>query len=281
MKNHKPISYQISTSSYGQVRAIPLLLANSLNSKLEQWFQNYKFTYLAIDQLTESNYEKSLQLEYVYSRRTSELRTFSEIASNVNTEVDLLNYHQLVKIIHEYIDLAYKIYSSLKEGKEGDTILDFEKHINVLCQRFHRKNFPEKLKIITNDLTLTLSLDILAQINRVRNCLEHRAGIVSQTDCDPAKNYMSVKYRYPRIDSPEGEMSPISEIKGKQTTEVNFTDEEKKFRIGENISFDFYDNTKMIFSINVCFKAIIDGIYNFFKVDQEETETILREFKDV
>jgi hypothetical protein len=281
MKNHKPISYQISTSSYGQVRAIPLLLANSLNSKLEQWFQNYKFTYLAIDQLTESNYEKSLQLEYVYSRRTSELRTFSEIASNVNTEVDLLNYHQLVKIIHEYIELAYKIYSSLKEGKEGDTILYFEKHIDVLCQRFHRKNFPEKLKIITNDLTLTLSLDILAQINRVRNCLEHRAGIVSQTDCDPAKNHMSVKYRYPRIELPEGEMSPISEIKGKQTTEVNFTDEEKKFRIGENISFDFYDNTKMIFSINVCFKAIIDGIYNFFKVDQEETETILREFKNV
>ena len=94
MINQTPISYQLSTDSYGQVRAIPLLLANSLNSKIEQWFQNYKFTYLAINQLTESDYAKSLQLEYIYSLRTLELREFSEISSDVTTKVDLLNYHQ-------------------------------------------------------------------------------------------------------------------------------------------------------------------------------------------
>ncbi|MFT5662553.1 MAG: hypothetical protein ACI9TV_003210 [Sulfurimonas sp.] len=110
MINQTPISYQFSADSYGQVRAIPLLLANSLNSNIEQWFQIYKFTYISINQLTESDYSKSLQLEYIYSRRTRELRKFSEIYSDVTIEVDLLNYHQLVKIIHEHIELAYKIY---------------------------------------------------------------------------------------------------------------------------------------------------------------------------
>ncbi|MFT5661160.1 MAG: hypothetical protein ACI9TV_001806 [Sulfurimonas sp.] len=170
---------------------------------------------------------------------------------------------------------------SLKEGKKGNTILEFETHIETLCSTFHSKKFPEKLKKITNDLALSASLDTLAQINRVRNCLEHRAGIVSEKDCDSSKNYMSVKFRYPRIDSPNGEMAPSSDIKGRQTTDINFIDEEKKFRQGEKVSFTFHENTKLIFSLNVCFKTIIDGIYDLFNVNQENSETILREFKNV
>ncbi len=257
------------------------MLANNLNSKIEQWFQNYKFTYLAINQLTEDNYSKPLQLEHIYSLRTLELRKFSEISSDVKSEVDLLNYHQLVKIIHEHIDLAYKIYTSLKEPKVGNTILEYEKHIETLCSTFHKKQFPVKLNIITNDLKISESLDTLAQINKVRNCLEHRVGIVSKKDCDSSKKYMSVRFRYPRIYSPDGEMTPCSDIKGRQTTNINFLDEKKIFRQGEKISFSFDENTKLIFSLNACFKAIIDGIYDFFNVNQESTETILREFKNV
>lgn len=257
------------------------MLANILNSKMEQWFQNYKFTYLSINQLTESDYFESLQLEYIYSLRTLELRKFPEISSDVKIEIDLLNYHQLIKIIHEHIELAYKIYISLKESKVGDTILEFEQHIEKLCSKFHSKNFPEKLKTIKDDLSLSASLDTLSQLNKVRNCLEHRAGIVSATDCDPSKNYMSIKFRYPRIDSTNGEITPSSDIKGNQTTNINFIDETKKIHQKNKISFTFDENTKLIFSINVCFKSIIDGIYDFFKINQENTETILREFKNI
>lgn len=281
MTNQTPISYQVSTASYGQVRAIPLLLANNLNSKIEHWFQNYKFTYLAINQLTENDFAKPLQLEYIYTRRTLELRGYSEIYTDVSTNIDLLNYHQLVKIIHEHVELAFKIYTSLKEGKQGNTILEFEKHIEMLCSKFSQKKFPEKLKIISNSLGLSDSLDSLKQINRVRNCLEHRAGVVSKTDCDPSKNYMSIKFRYPKIDSPDGEMTPTSNITGRHTTDINFVDEVKKFPIGGNVSFTFAENTKLIFSLNIAFKTIIDGIYDFFDVNQNSTETILREFKNV
>lgn len=68
---------------------------------------------------------------------------------------------------------------------------------------------------------------------------------------------MSVKFRYPRIDSPGGEISPTSDIKGKHLAEVNFTDEEKKFRIGDKVSFDFHDNAKLVFSLNVFFKCLL------------------------
>lgn len=281
MNNLHSLNYQLNTDSYGQVRAVPLALANELNSKLEQWFQNCKFIYIAISKLSEEDYSVPLQLEYTYSRRIYPKRDFSKIKSSLITEIDLLNYHQLVKIVHELIEKTHKIYLSLKEERQGDTILLFESHIDSLCDSFHRKSFPDKLKILVNHLELKSSLDILSQINRVRNCLEHRAGIVSKKDCDIGKNYMSIRWRYLRIFSSDGEFSPLSQIKGKQNTEMSFTYEVKKFREGEKIVFDFYDNFKCIHSINNCFKEIIDAFYDQFKVDQEKTPSILREFKNV
>ena len=281
MNNPSSLNYQVNTDSYGQVRAIPLVLANELNSKLERWFQNCKYTYLAISNLTEEDYNKHLQLEYIYSRRVIPLRDFSEIKSDLITEIDLLNYHQLIKIVHEFIEKTHNIYQALKQARQGDTILHFQNHIDLLSGRFDRANFPEKLKTITTDLEIESSLSVLKQINRVRNCLEHRSGIVSKADCDPGKEYMSICWRYLKISSAVGEMTPISNIKGKQQAETNFTDEEKRFRKGEKIVFDFHDNSKCIFSVNICFKEIIDAFYKKFNVDQEETPTIIREFNNV
>lgn len=279
MHLNNPITYQLSTESYGQVRAIPLLLANELNSELERWFQNYKFIHLAINGLKDTEFNNPLQLEYVYSLRTLPFREFKEIKSQVKLQSDLLNYHQLIKIIHKYIELAHKIYLSLLRPKVGTTILDFEKGIDQSVIAFHKKPFPQKLDIITNDLGISSTLEYLNQINRVRNCLEHRSGIVSEHDCDKDKSYMSIKFRYLKLETPDGEITPISDIKGKQNSEPEFTDEEKKIRIGEKVLFDFKENAKLIFSINECFKSIIDGIYQSKNIDQVATPTVVREFK--
>ncbi len=279
MNDQSTLSYQLVPDSYGQVRAFPLLIANELNSALEQWFQNCKYEYLALSNLQAAEFNKSLQLEYVYSLRIKPLRDFSEIRSDVMAEVDLLNYHQLIKIIHAYIEKVHNIYLVLKEPKTGETVIAFKEHIDKLCTRFHRLTFPDKLNIISQNLGLSTSLEILSQINRARNCLEHRAGIVSDKDCDAGKNYLSVQWTYPRITSPAGDMSPISDIKGRHDPQLLFTEEVKRFRKNERIQFDFYDNTKCIFSINTCFKQIIDGVYKLFDVDQEATPVILREFK--
>lgn len=281
MNNQNPLTFQVSTEFYGQIRAIPLLLANEFNSKLERWFQNCKYSYLSITNFNEDEFNKALQLEYTYSLRTLPLRTFSDIKSDIITEIDLLNYHQLLKLVHEFIEKSQKLYLALKEPRQGDNIISFEKHIDELSNVFHKKPFPKKLERITENLGLNHSLDVLNQINRVRNCLEHRAGIVSDSDCDSGKNYMSIHWRYPKIVSQDGDMSPISSIKGRKNTDIVFTDEVRKFRKDQKILFDFYDNTKCIFTINVCFKGIIDGIYKIFNVDQETTQIILREFKDV
>lgn len=279
MDNHRTLTFQLTTDSYGQVKAIPLLMANDLNSELEQWFQNYKYTYLAINGLSEEEYSKPLQLEYTYSQRTLPTRTFEEIASAVTITTDLLIYHQLVKIIHKYVEVSYKIYMSLMQEKTGNTIIDFENHIKNLCMTFHKKNFPTKLETICNDLCLTDTLDSLTEINRVRNCLEHRAGVVSDIDCDRNKKYMSINFRYPQITTPDGKISPTSNIKGMQEHRIDFIDSKKKFKIGETIRFNFEENTQLIFSINACFKVIVDGIYNTLNVNQEDFETILRDIQ--
>ncbi|GBC61251.1 hypothetical protein DENIS_2211 [Desulfonema ishimotonii] len=127
------------------------------------------------------------------------------------------------------------------------------------------------------DLNLTDNLGYLQQVNRVRNCLEHRAGIVSKKDCDENKNYMSIIFRYPKVSSQKGEISPTSEIKGKQNPSIEFKDEVKKFRLNQKIHFNFDENNKLLFSINICFKYIIDGIYDIMNIDQNKTETIIVE----
>lgn len=279
MTNQKILSYQLTTDSYGQVRAFPLLLANELNSKLERWFQNCKYEYLALSNLKNDDFNKPLQLEYTYSLRVLPERSFSKIKSDVVTEIDLLNYHQLIKIIHEFIERVHNLYLALKEPKQGDTVLSFKDHVDDLCLKFHHCSFPDKLDLISKNLGLQNSLDILKQINRARNCLEHRVGIVSDKDCDTGKNYLSIQWTYPKITSPAGNLSPISEITGRKETKTIFTEELRKFRKGDKILFDFYDNSKCIFSVNICFKQIIDGLYKLFNVDQETTPIILREFK--
>ena len=281
MNNHRLLSYQVIPDCYGQVRAAPLVLANELTTRLERWFQNCKFYYLAISNLSEETYNTPLQVRFTYSRRVSPKRDFLKIKADVTTKTDLLNYHQLVKIVHEFIEEFHKNYLALTEAKQGNNIISFENHINVLCTRFHKKNFPTKLDNIESNLGLESSLDSLKYINRVRNCLEHRSGIVSEKDYDPDKNYMSICWRYPKIISPDGEFTPLSGIKGRQNPTINFIDETKKFRNGERVKFDFYDNYKCIYTIITCFKKIIDALYNLLSLDQERRPDIIRDFNNV
>ena len=196
----------------------------------------------------------------------------------MTSEIDLLNYHQLVKIVHEFIEESHKVYLALTEKKQGDSVLSLEKHIGNLCESFHKKNFPDKLDKVEHNLNIGSSLIYLRHINRVRNCLEHRLGEVEECDCDSGKRYISILWRYPRIRSVNGDLSPLTNIKGRQEATLDFVDEVKKFRKGERISFDFYDNYKCIYTIILCFKKIIDALYDIKNVDQEKHQVIIREF---
>lgn len=267
-----------ASSSYGYVRATPLALANALNTELEQWFQNCKYLQIAIPSLTEEKYSQPLQLEYTYSRRNKPIRSYECVQQDVTNEVNLLSYHQIVKIIHSHIELSYKILISLSSPKSGDSIFDFKTQIEQKCVSFHKKTFPDKLRKLSASLNLTTQLNPLIQINKIRNCLEHRGGRVTEQDCDSGKTYMSMEWRYPKVTSSSGDISPITDTKGNINASVGFVNEIKKFKKGSRITFDFYDNSKCIHTINSCFKPIIDGIYNLKQVDQSQHETLIREF---
>jgi hypothetical protein len=278
MENVSSLEYQLTPPLYGQVKVTPLALANELNSKLEQWFQNCKFHHLAISGLSNETYDAPLQVEFSYSLRTSLPRDFLKIKSDVTSETDLLNYHQLVKIAHEFIEASHEIYLALTENKQGDNVLSLKNHIDELCSRFHKKNFPDKLDHLEKVLNINSSLEYLRLINRVRNCLEHRSGVVTEQDCDIGKKHISIKWRYPKISTVDGVLSPLSNVNGKQNTSLDFVDQVKTFRMGEKISFDFYDNYKCIYTINLCLKKIEDAIYELMKVEQEKHLVIIRDF---
>lgn len=270
--------YREVRGAYGEVEATPLFIANKLCTSLEKWFQDCKFHHLAISSLSEETYNVPLQLEFNYTNRVSPQRSFLKTKEDAVIETDLLNYHKLIKIVHEYTELFYKNYLVLNEHKQGDFITSFEEHIKRLCKKFHSNKFPNKLKLIENKLGLESALDSLVQMNKIRNCLEHRQGIVGEKDCDSRKDYMSVTWRYPKPCSIKGEYSPLSNIKGFSSIEVNFVDEVRKFRKGGRVELDFDDNHKCVYTVLDCFKVIIDALYEQLKVNQEETPMIIRNF---
>lgn len=276
------IVFQIVPEKYGNIVVTPLSIANELNSELERWFQNYKYSYLAISQLEQGIYDKNLQVEYTYPYRIFPQRSFKEIKADVLTEVDLVNYQQLVKLIHKYIEKIHKLYLALTETPGGKNVKDFQDQIENKIARFNRKDFPTKLRILNEELESNISFYHLKLINRVRNCLEHRHGIISLKDCDEGKNYMSIRWRYPKISSSKGELTPISNIQGYIGSEINLTDEKKRFYKGDKIYFDFADNFKNISTLNLSFKPIIDSFYQHFNVKYDEkASSIMREINSI
>jgi hypothetical protein len=175
----------------------------------------------------------------------------------------LLSPNEQKEVIYNWLltkafeDLIIGLFKSLKEVykylryfhlcqnhshlSEEELNLEFEK-ISVEVEKFHFPQFLNKIKDLTN-MEIPFEEEILT-INRVRNCLVHRHGIVGEKDFNSDSKDFKLKWIsrnvYVMIDGKETRMTFELRKNGVKVNQINIKEEkcERTFRLGEMISIN-------------------------------------------
>lgn len=276
--------YIIQPDGYGLVHLNPLLVANIVNTKLEQWFENNKFIHYAIDRVQPDDYAKfSLPLEYTYSMRLQENRNYDNLKKEVMSSINAKEYQILINIIFETLAMVYECKLIIETKKQGKSIKDFEKHICGKMRDFEGKSFPEKIILLASLAKANEMLEILKKMNAIRNCMEHRNGIVGKSDCKN-RSYIEIKWEYPKLEDSGREVRVVGGANTGARPQIAFakeffTKETKRFFLGDKIEMDFHDNYKCLYTINLALKPMIDEIYKMVGVSHDRQDLIIKEFK--
>lgn len=94
-------------------------------------------------------------------------------------------FHELARGVHESLEEAI-FYIELLKGQQTQTTWgEFQAKIAAIRKRAGRLPFPALLAEVNAGLTAPLAFaDEFASFQKVRNCLEHRAGTVGAEDVD-------------------------------------------------------------------------------------------------
>lgn len=150
-------------------------------------------------------------------------------------------------------DLARGLRHTLEEAllwvelvrKQGERVPkgDFSAMVEGLRKRANAKNFPDLMAAVNDGLASKLHWEQqFMSLQKVRNCLEHRNGIVSQDkDADDGSN--SLLLSIPRLQlvvkqgDKEDELFPGMLIKGGGEVLVRVTTRQRDYIVGERIAF--------------------------------------------
>jgi hypothetical protein len=101
----------------------------------------------------------------------------------------------LIRGINETLQEAVLYIEVLKWAPRSTTLAAIESEIGDIKLRANGLHFPALLAMVNRGLTLPLSFDSeFLSLNRARNCLEHRRGIVSEKDVDDGSTTMTLTY---------------------------------------------------------------------------------------
>lgn len=168
-------------------------------------------------------------------------------------------FHDLARGVRETLEEAYLYVGILQKHARSVVALDvINSTISSLRYDAGNKRFPQLLKFINNKLKEPLSFDEeFMSLQKVRNCLEHRGGIVGEQDIDKQTGVLSLKFPrmkiyYVRggdeIEIPSGEISDTHEIHKDIDKErsifVKRVVQERDYQLGEPVQIggrDFFE----------------------------------------
>lgn len=94
-------------------------------------------------------------------------------------------FHELARGVHETLEEGLLFIEILKYRPTQTTWAEFQAHIAQIRSRAGRLPFPALLAEVNAGLTSPMAFDDdFKSLQKVRNCLEHRAGIVGAIDVD-------------------------------------------------------------------------------------------------
>ena len=189
-------------------------------------------------------------------------RSFDVVKSESATWVLASGFREAIDGVHALLEETRIACAVVDLGASGDiSVEQWNEHIGGKIKAFHKEFLRPKLEFLNTTYNVTVQPDRLQQLlslNAARNCLVHRAGIVSPEHDANVPEGLRVSWRRPELRAvgPAGERS-IDEsnrlLDAGGTLQMSVSDTCKLFRAGEKVSF-----TAQEFSY-VCLTLILFG----------------------
>jgi hypothetical protein len=139
------------------------------------------------------------------------------------------------------------------------TTEEFNSRIRAIRSRANRLNFPELMRQVNLGLTSPLTFEgEIASLQKVRNCLEHRAGVVGAADVDDAQ---LLTLHLPRIkafiwrNNEEIELEAGMQVEAGEELGVKRVTRTRSYSVGEKVIIDAADFSEIALPA-ICFREM-------------------------
>jgi hypothetical protein len=154
-------------------------------------------------------------------------------------------FEDLIKGVNLALIEAYFFSSIVIRNNSVTSFKEFQDKINQLRKSATKQHLPELLQNLKPNLTDTLSFEIdILSINKVRNCLVHRNGIVTEVDLtDKNSNVLRVEYTRMKFfyekHNEEIEVNKLDLVPGEFDLLFKTVKAFIDFKLGERIKFNY------------------------------------------
>jgi hypothetical protein len=154
-------------------------------------------------------------------------------------------FEDLIKGVNLTLIEAYFYTSLVAKRNDMKTFQDLQDEIVQLRKSAFKQHLPELLAKVKPGLSDTLLYETdIVSLNKVRNCLVHRNGLVTEKDItDETTKQLKVEYSRMKMfyvtDGVEKEIEKFTLITGGSSIQMKMVKESFIFNLGDRVKFDF------------------------------------------
>ena len=245
-------------------------MQSKFNAALQRLLDSYAASVASlplVDDVTYSSFAPSFVKIQAHNTRLSRDEAVAEaeqrqIRAVVRDAIDLTNPFL------EECRLVSAMFRNTHDGKLRSE--DYNRIINEEQKQFHQLGLPKKLEKMREDFGISVELEPhVLSINKARNCLVHRMGVVSKVDVDENEELAILWRTFELVASSPDKSeqfvidSPGMAVPGGWTFSSRFTDKLKIFKLGEHLQFSYREITYTIFSLMTFSSMMVQAVEQY------------------
>lgn len=183
-------------------------------------------------------------------------------------------FRDSIESLSMFLESTHKVLSAwelVEKQKKGIQLKgsDWNEIIHMDLPKYHRLGFPDKLGHLKKEHSIVFNEALgnhVLSINKARNCLVHRCGIVTSADMTSEKG-LSITYR--RMAMFVQNAGSISDLRIGQVLEkdsvvvVKNQDEEMIFGLGDRIELNTEEISGLIWCLFLFGKSVVQKVENY------------------
>jgi hypothetical protein len=235
------------------VRRASIFMGLGVNAALDANFKNYRLSSLTNIQTTPDDVSDET------------LRHFKE---EFRLWIEAGGFRELTETFAAYLDSVHKVCLAFRTARRRE----LESSIRKEHARFRSDGLAKKLSTLTQSFSVSPNhCDYLVSLNRARNCLTHRRGIVGTEDTQGQAEF-TVFWRGLDVfgDTPDGERRNLNEIHegGLEFPEgasvkAQLVERKRSFTQGEKLVFSTNDLAEICMYYGNEARHVLDSVIRF------------------